>query len=323
MARQNALSSKTMSTPRKSPRSWTGKPAAGTESNTPGAAPGTFLSDFALPDLNGNIVRVSDQVGHAYLLLFVAPDCKPSQAVLRELSRLLREKNGASLPVIVTISGGELAARSIAAQYALGNGVVAQEDQELLSFYRVPATPAAYHIDETRRTVGPLAIGSHEVIGVLRGKATSVQTAKKQGRQKDSTSVIKRGKVRLAAGSPIPNAALAAPQGFSIDLYAHVGKRLLVLFWSEHCPFCEEVVASAKGLLERASSPNLIIIGRDGDKPPDDLADAVFGTQDRRTAARDFGLLQTPAAVLVDAAGRLEQAPAEGSAAVLELLRTL
>ena len=319
----HALSSVLMSTGRKTKRTWTGKPASGSSNESPGAAPGTFLSDFAMPDLAGRIVRVSDQLGHPYVLLFVSSNCKHSHAALRELARSRRKPDTPTLPVIVTVSGGDMAAASLAAQYALGNDVVAQEDKELLNFYRVPATPAAYFVDATRRTVGPLAIGSHDVIGLLRGKSASVQTKKKGGDGADSTPVVKRGRVKLDTGTFLPSATLAAPEGYSIDLHAQIGRRLLILLWSENCPFCTDIVASAGQIAESIEGPDLVVVGRDGDTGPPELPNALFGTQDRRSVSVAFGLRLTPAALLIDASGRLERPPAEGSAAVMAMLSSL
>ncbi len=308
---------------RKPPRSWTGKPANSTANEAPGAAPGTYLSDFAFPDLQGRTVRVSDQLGHAYLLLFVNRDCKYSQAALRELGRLRRKDDPALLPAIVTVSGGEQAARSVALEHGLGDDVVFQEGQELLRFYRVPATPAAYRVDETRRTVGHLAIGSHDVIGLLRGKLTTVNTRNRQPGGADSSPVVKERKVQLHTGDPVPNVALAAPEGYSIDLHASLGRLLLVLFWSEQCPWCSDIIAAIDTLSGRPDAPAILLIGKDGDSRPSGLPGVIFGTQDRRSASMAFGLHQIPSAVLVGPAGRLDRQPAEGKTPVLELVRSL
>ncbi len=308
-----------MSNVRKTQRTWTGKPSDTTD-EAPGAAPGTFLSDFALPDLTGRIVRVSDQLGHPYILLFVGTGCKPSQVVLRELARQRRKQHEQSLPVIVCAAGGELNARAVSREYDLGDGVVVQEAQELLRFYRVPATPAAYHVDETRRTVGPLAIGSHDCIGLIRGKATAVQTKKRQ-QANDSTPVPAKQRTKLVAGSLAPEIVLSAPEGYSISLSAQLGRRMLVIFWSELCPPCDELIERVQDLSNRV--PDVLIIGRDGDSRPSIAGNVQYGTQDRRAAAVAFGLPQTPSAVLINETGRLEQPPAEGRAAVLALLNSL
>ncbi len=316
-----------MATTRTRSRTWTGKPANRRHEEHTGAADGTFLSDFALPDLSGNIVRVSDQTGHPYILLFVRPDCQPSLNVLRELVRLRRKPNREMLPIVIVSSDGHDATAKLAAEFELGDSVAYQERVEVLSFFRIPATPAAHEVDATRRTVGPLAIGSHEVIGLLRGKpAIGKKQRGKKTPQNDSTPRPKRSRPKLASGDAAPDFAIAVPDGYSVSLSTRLGLHTLVLFWSGICPSCDGVTQALNAIAGVDPQREILIVGREGDGPPSGLSQApnvIFGTQDRRSVSDQYGLYQTPAAVLIDPNGRLERDPATGLSAVNALLASI
>lgn len=316
-----------MATTRSRTRTWTGKPANRREEEHTGAADGTFLSDFALPDLSGNIVRVSDQTGRPYILLFVRPDCQPSHAVLRELNRLRRKPNRDMLPVVIVSSDGRDATAALAAEFELGDSVAYQEHVEVLSFFRVPATPAAHEVGADRRTVGPLAIGSHEVIGLLRGKpAIGKKQRGKKRPQNDSTPRPRRARPKLTGGAIAPDFAIAVPDGYSVSLSTRQGSRTLVVLWSSNCPSCTALIQPLSEIALLDPHLEILIAGREGDEPPAGLAQApnlVFGFQDRRSVSDQYGLYQSPAAVLIDPNGRLERDPVNGQSAVNALIASL
>jgi peroxiredoxin len=306
-----------MTTGRKQPRTWTGKPADGAAQTAPGAAPGTFLSDFALPNLDGHMLRVSDQVGHSYILLFIDTTCGPSEDALRELARL-RRKPGSTIPkVIIAAAGDGMAIRDLALRYETGPDVVCQDDHELITFYQVPATPAAYLVDEGRRTVGNLAIGKHAVISLLRGKREPEPAKNRAG---DATPVGRKQRIRLTGGDWAPEVTLSAPEGYSISLTAQRGHRVLLVFWSASCPFCDDIAAPIARLPKEITP---VIIGRSGETRPPGFAGILYGTQERSEVSDAFNLHATPSAVLIDPSGRLERDPVSGVSAVRALLASL
>jgi len=294
-----------------------------------GYPPGTFLSDFALPDLSGKIVRVSDLLGQPYLLLFVAPSCEPSGEVMRYLSALRM-----SVPepprVIVVFSGGVEAARTIDDQFQLGAAVVVQEEQELLQFMRVPATPAAYSVNATRTTVGPLAIGAEAVIDLLPAIITPADPELPGSHYEPRlTPVVPAQHLRrhgLRPGSVAPDFELLTIRGEFVTLASFRGRWTLLVFWSPECPLCEDVAGVLAAAVDTAPGLAIVVVSRGVERDHleffEQLGPAVqVGLQDRRRVARAYELFDTPAAYLIDPAGRIAEPGGAGRQAVLRLIQ--
>jgi peroxiredoxin len=290
-----------------------------------GLPPGSFLSDFALPDLTGRIVRVSDLTGLPYILLFVGARCEHSARVLRHLGQLPAV---ADMPrVIVVAPQGPQIAQSIAQQFQLSQQVVVQEEHELSSFMRVPATPAAYAVSEQRTTVGPLAIGAAEVMAMLPAVMSPFDVEQTGTRELQATAVpIPRtmGGRGLPAGVAAPDIDLHAAGGDRSSIFDTQGRWTLLVFWSPACPPCSEVADALAAAAAPLSGVDLVIVSR-GDEADRSELEALFGPevsilmQDRRSIAAEYRMYDSPAAYLIDPAGRTAAPVAVGAQAVRQL----
>lgn len=297
--------------------------------NQLGHPAGTFLSDFALPDLSGQIVRVSDLVGGSYLLVFVSPTCDPSAEVLQYLGGL--SAAGVDIPrIIVPCSDGMAAARTIAGQHRLRVQVVVQEEQELLQFMRVPATPAAYHVSEFRTTVGPLAIGADAVISLLPAIMTPVDpdpSAKPNAtRATPVTFWTNPGRHGLPVGDVAPEIEMATIGSDRASLSTNLGRWTLLIFWSPACPACDDVAGALTTVAKTCPGLAVMVVSRGNEQQHFELAlllgaDVPVVLQEHRLAARQYQVFETPAGYLIDPAGRIAAPLAAGRKAVLRLIQ--
>jgi methylamine dehydrogenase accessory protein MauD len=115
----------------------------------PGLPVGTAAPDFELPDLNGEVVTLTKlrDRGLPVLLAFVHPTCGPCRNVFPELARWQRSL--AHRITIVLMSGGSPGEnRPAAEEHGLANILLAPDD-EVMTAYRVRATPTAVVVNAT------------------------------------------------------------------------------------------------------------------------------------------------------------------------------
>jgi peroxiredoxin len=293
-----------------------------------GLPKGAFLSDFALPNLRGDIVRVSDLVGSSYLLLFVSPTCEPSADVLRYLESL--RKTDLRIPrVIVVSSGGHEAAQSVATRFGLGENVVVQEEEELLLFMRVPATPAAYRVNADRTTAGPLAIGAGAVIAMLPQVMTpfepNLELQETEPRAKPIEAPAGPRRAGLPVGELAPELSRAGFEDEVGLISANRGWWTLLVFWSPGCAPCDEIAGQLADLVTTASQLAVIVVSRGTERDAQALS-ALLGPgvpvvlQEGRSISRRYATFYAPAAYLLDPDGRIAEPLARGVRAVGQLL---
>jgi peroxiredoxin len=285
---------------------------------------GSFLSDFALPAVDGSTVRASDRVGRPYILLFVAPGCPFSLEVLEHLAGV--ERSGVDMPEIVTVcSDGLDAARSLAEQFGLQSTVAAQDEHELAHLMRVPMTPSAYSITERRTTAAPLAIGVEAVIALLPSVITPASSSSNNNDTSprgtllpDRTPALRRG---VLPGVTIPNPALAALDGSPAYLSDYRGRHMLVLFWSPDCPHCDDLIDDVMSWAQSINGSAIVIVSRGTAEENAGLARTLSGQatvllQEHRTASRQFDVYDFPSLLYVGADGRVLRNLARGPAAM-------
>jgi peroxiredoxin len=292
-----------------------------------GLPKGVFLSDFALPDLSGKIVRVSDLVGSSYLLLFVSPTCEPSAEVLRYLESLRR--TDLRIPrVIVVSSDGHEAAQSVASRFDLREDVVVQEEQELLHFMRVPATPAAYLVNADRTTAGPLAVGADAVIDLLPQIMTpfspDFETLDAGTRATLITASAGTRGSGLQVGERAPEIPDVTGKRHDGLISANRGKWTLLVFWSPDCAPCYDLAGSLVDLLTTAPQLAVIVATRGTEHDAQTLSALLAPRvpvvlQKGRSLSRRYLAVGAPAADLINPDGQIAEPLARGRRAVEQL----
>ena len=139
----------------------------------PAVEPGRYAPDFALTDLNGETVRLSDWRGQVVLLNFWASWCVPCRQEMPLLQATHEAYAGDGL-VVLAVNMGEERRRveGFAADLAVTFPVLADEETTVGTLYRVRGAPTTYFIDREgvirQRCVGPLTSGM--LAAILRGE---------------------------------------------------------------------------------------------------------------------------------------------------------
>jgi peroxiredoxin len=293
-----------------------------------GLPAGAFLSDFALQNLAGEYVRVSDLVGGSYLLVFVSRDCEPSAEVLSHFGAL--RGMDIELPKTVVIcSGGVDAARAVAGRFDLGTDVVVQDDNELSLFMRVPATPAAYRVNADRTTAGPLAIGADAVLAMLPRIITPFEPDDETHDDEPRATLLARSAGLRRRGLPVGELAPEIPDivgRWDDGLIArNRGWWTLLVFWSPDCTPCDDTAGLLADLVTAAPHLSMIVVSRGTQLDARSLAEALGSTatvvpQQGRSISRQYAALDAPSAYLIDPEGRIAEPLARGRLAVAQLL---
>jgi hypothetical protein len=278
-----------------------------------GMMPGAYLNDFALPALDGRIVTLSALIGPPLLLVVVQPQCLFSRAFAREL-REQTNAPGAPLPILI-LSGGVPSPALLAAFDGLPGWLVLDARGQMARLLRVPVTPAGYLVDERRCTAGPLLTGPEALLAAARGAMTQEQP-------KLPTAITPlpeptghdARRPPLGPGDEAPDVTLPLLSGGTWSLRARRGHPLTILFADPGCPPCQKLLAK----LPTIDNNRLVIVSQGNAAIAIDGAQVVI--QQSREIARAFGMLQTPAAYAIDAAGIITAGPGIGIDAALAII---
>jgi peroxiredoxin/uncharacterized membrane protein YphA (DoxX/SURF4 family) len=134
-----------------------------------GARPaiGDQAPEFALPDLGGELLTLSDlrAPGLPVLVLFSHPACGPCTALLPEVGMWQRERDHELLVALVSSSDVE-DDRARAAEHGL-TWVLRDDDGAVASAYGANGTPMAVVVDTDGRIASDLAVGAEAIRGLV------------------------------------------------------------------------------------------------------------------------------------------------------------
>lgn len=110
---------------------------------------GYLAPDFALRDLEGRVVRLSDFHGRAVLLNFWATWCPPCRREMPSMEQAYREYRGRGLEILaVSIdTGGADAVQAFVQELNLTFPVLLDPDMAVLRTYRLGGIPGSFLID--------------------------------------------------------------------------------------------------------------------------------------------------------------------------------
>lgn len=284
-----------------------------------GLAIGTPAPAFELPAVDDSRLSLDDlrSENRPTLLIFADAHCRPCQALMPEVARW--QKEHADAVTIAVVSRGSMEDNAAKArEHGLECLLVQQRDEVAAAYASLP-TPSAVLIrtDGTigsQGAVGPDAIRT--LVARLIGKPLSVPSPVPNGHAAAPSEPSR-------IGQPAPDVELPDLDGVPVRLADFRGEAVLVLFWSPECGFCQRMLGELKAweATPSAGAPRLLVVSR-GDVE----ANRAMGLHapvllDHRLATgQAFGTRGTPAAVLVDAEGRIASDVAAGMTAVLAML---
>jgi peroxiredoxin len=133
---------------------------------SPAARIGEAAPDFSLPDLAGNLVKLSDFRGNPTLVLFWRPSCGFCQRMLADL-KAWEERRPEGAPTLLVVSS-----ESVADNQALGLRDPVVLDHTAMSVgsqFGATGTPIAVLVDEEGKIASTLAAGAPAVLALARG----------------------------------------------------------------------------------------------------------------------------------------------------------
>ena len=130
---------------------------------------GERAPDFNLPTLDGRMVRLSEFLGHRFLLFFSDPECGPCSDLIAELERLHRQLP--AIPILMITRGSITPNRSKARERGVTFEIARQKCWEVSRLYAMFATPVGYLIDSQGIICADVAIGKVAILGLFRAAA--------------------------------------------------------------------------------------------------------------------------------------------------------
>ncbi len=292
---------------------------------------GSAAPSLALPDLSGQTVTLEDilSTDRPSMLVFTSPDCAPCNALMPDLGRWQAEYRE-DLAITIISRGTVEQNRKKSAEHGLQN-VLLQELREVEMAYDVNGTPSAVVIETDGRVVSDLATGADAILrllnralsGVLAAPPTAVPTRlvpllpglPRNGSAPPAPSLV--------VGDTAPALALPDLDGDLHTLFDFAGQEIMLLFWSNTCGFCMDILPDLQRWQSRApvGSPHLVLIAsgtaeenRTANLPGTVLLDQHFLT------GNAYGATGTPSAVLIDRDGKVASELVAGIPLVLALL---
>jgi peroxiredoxin/uncharacterized membrane protein YphA (DoxX/SURF4 family) len=274
--------------------------------------PGIDAEKFSLQNLLG--------IGKPVMLVFVAPSCSPCTALLPELEQW-QSKFANQLTVALLSKGTREENLEKFDDCALPY-ILLQNESEVSDAYQIPWTPGAILVKADGTVASQVAYGS-EQIQHLFDHATNLKTTRPWLAQSpDQQKILDNPKPTV--GDPAPSFSLPDLAGKPTALSDFFHEKTLLLFWNPTCGFCEAMLEEMKELQTQRTNgaPEIVIVSRgtveeiskQGLRSPI-LLDDEFKTGEA------YGASGTPAAVLIDAHGRIASSVGAGKREVLALAR--
>jgi peroxiredoxin len=298
-----------------------GGPASLTVSTAVGLPIGARAPAFELPSLyDGSILTLDALLAEKRrtVLIFSDPDCRACSTLLPDIARW--ENDHASTITIALISRGTTEANRTKMGEHRCKYLLLQNEREVSEAYQVKGTPGAVLIGTDGKVASYLAMGPQAIRALVARTLAPALLPANGGHASDST--IRPAPAELKIGHPAPRIKLPDLNGKMVDSTVFRRRETLVLFWNPSCGFCNKMLEGLRQWEQHRSTvaPHLLIISsgtvelnRAMRLQSPVLLDQGF------TAGLAFQVRGTPAAVLVDAEGKIASAVASGAPAVFAL----
>jgi peroxiredoxin len=274
---------------------------------------GDLAPAFALPNLNGKMVNLSDFRGSKTLVLFWRPSCGFCQRMLDDLKAWETQppKGAPKLLVVSTDSLESNQAMGLRSTVVLDAG-----EMSVGSKFGANGTPMAVLVDAQGKIASELAIGAPAVLKLADPETAAAPSTLVPANTVNQPTLPK-------AGDPAPDFSLPDLTGKTTKLTHFRGSKMLVLFWDPACGFCQQMLDELKAWEAQPpkGAPKLLVVSR-GTKETNQalgLRSRILLDADGMNVGSKFGANGTPMAVLVDAQGKITSNLAAGKQEVLAL----
>jgi thiol-disulfide isomerase/thioredoxin/uncharacterized membrane protein YphA (DoxX/SURF4 family) len=312
------------------------EPAADAIAETPPAAPAELVEArtapaFDLPDQDGRRLTLRSLLSDRLptLLIFSDPGCGPCNSLLPDVGEWQRRyANTLRVALISRRSLAENLAKSAEHGIAL---VGLQEGREIDDLYEVNGTPTGILVQPDGTIRHQQALGPGPIRSLVARLLTNAERAQlgqpalpAEEPTWDAEDPFASLPTPIEVGAPAPTLPLRDLAGHFTGLDDYRGREPAVLFVSPSCAFSQRILPDLREWAEEEAGPVLerLIIVTDG-APEEIAAMALPGrvlVDEGFTLGRACGARGTPAALLLDAQGKVAAPLANGTDNVLDLL---
>lgn len=129
----------------------------------PAANPNGLASDFNLPDLSGQSIRLSDYRGKVVFLNFWATWCPPCRSEMPSMQRLYEKlkDNDFEMLAVSTDRQGKSAVKSLVEKGGYTFKILLDPEGKVASQYDIVSIPTTFIIDESGKVISKV-IGSRD-----------------------------------------------------------------------------------------------------------------------------------------------------------------
>lgn len=277
------------------------------------ALAGERAPSFDLAALGGERIKLDALLSPAkpLLLIFAEPRCGPCYELLPDIGGWQRVY-GDRITVALISAGTPESNLAMTAEYGIAH-VLLQTEMEVVEAYDVRQAPAAVLIQPNGRISAGPRYGVRAVRELI---AESLGLVLPEAPRRETTVA--------GVGQAAP--ALRRPDlaGNVIDLATLRGAPTLMLFWSPGCSHCQEVLPEIKAFEQVPGHTRTVIVSR-GPIALNQEAGFVspLVLDDDEAIAKSFGVSGTPAALVLDAGGRVATPIARGATGIRTALQAV
>ncbi|MGD9562285.1 MAG: MauE/DoxX family redox-associated membrane protein [Pyrinomonadaceae bacterium] len=278
---------------------------------------GAPLPDFAIPDLNGRIIRFENLLAEnkPLLFLFVGAECAPCESLLPEISEW--EAALSDKLRLIFVSHGSAAANKTKFATDPARLVLIEDDREFAVSVGAKWTPTALFVDSSGNVASHVAPGDRAIRRLIE------QIKMSDLRAPFLYFLGLNGDRPPNIGETVPAFSVTDIGGREITKEFLIGRQTLVAFSSPTCGHCAELMGEIREWENgRESGAPQIIIFSDGDEEEErelGIKSPIIIDKDYATAAK-LGMRGVPSAVLIDESGTIVTEAAIGSKNIWSLI---
>ena len=276
---------------------------------------GAPASDFALEDIDGNLVTLGDvrASGKSLVLLFLSQNCPPCSALAPRLEEW-QARYSSELTMVAILRGTFDRKTSELGDLRLER-ILLEGQSKISARYLAKWTPAAIAIRIDGRIGHKVAFGPEEIATLVEHTAAPRNLNLNGHSQPEPSGGAGRASHGVHVGDVAPDFALPDLSGHEFRLTDNRGEELLLLFWNVKCSFCTAMFPEIRDweMSRTNGAPKIVIVCSNSREEHETISlTCPILIDDAGMTFKAYGVSGTPSAVLVDKNGMIASSVCAG-----------